>query len=89
VRHFASSSFWDAYRALPPEIQRLADRCFEQLKSNPAHRSLRFKRVGRYRSVRVGLYYRALGVEAEEGAEEGVVWFWIGTHAAYDKLIRG
>ncbi|GAA6618411.1 hypothetical protein NUACC26_042220 [Scytonema sp. NUACC26] len=33
--------------------------------------------------VRVGLDYRALGVEVETG----ISWFWIGTHAEYDKLI--
>jgi len=41
------------------------------------------KRVGNYWSVRVGFHYRALGVTIEGG----VLWFWIGTHAEYDKLI--
>ena len=68
---------------MPAEIRELADRCYALLKSNPLHPSLRFKTVGKYRSVRVGLYYRALGVESDDG----VVWFWIGTHAEYDKLI--
>jgi len=27
--------------------------------------------------------YRALGVEIDEG----MLWFWIGTHAEYDKLL--
>jgi hypothetical protein len=84
VKHFASSAFWAAYRKLPAEIQRLADHSFELLKANPAHPSLYYKKVGRFRSARVGLHYRALGVKAEDG----VVWFWIGTHADYDKLIR-
>ena len=61
----------------------LADRQFELLKRDPKHPSLHFKRVGRFHSVRVGLHYRALGVDADEG----VVWFWIGSHADYDKLI--
>ena len=34
-------------------------------------------------SVRVGLQYRAIAVEVEEG----LLWFWIGTHADYDDLI--
>jgi hypothetical protein len=33
----------------------------------------------------VGLGYRALGVR--EG--ETMVWFWIGSHAEYDRLVRG
>ena len=35
-------------------------------------------------SVRIGLRYRALGVENQNGA----LWFWIGSHADYDKLLR-
>jgi hypothetical protein len=34
--------------------------------------------------VRIGIHYRALAVE--EGND--VVWFWIGTHAEYDLLLR-
>jgi hypothetical protein len=34
--------------------------------------------------VRVGLRYRALAVEADDG----LLWFWIGSHADYDKLLR-
>lgn len=84
MRHSASSAFRDAYTALPDDIQRLADRCYALLKSNPSHPSLHFKPIGRFRSVRVGLHYRALGV----AIEDAVVWFWIGTHADYDKLLK-
>lgn len=44
---------------------------------------LHFKKIGRFWSVRVGLHYRALAVEDEEG----LVWFWIGHHSEYDDLI--
>jgi hypothetical protein len=64
-------------------VRALADKSFELLKSDPHHPSLRFKRVGRFRSVRVGLHYRALAVEVPDG----VLWFWIGTHAEYDDLV--
>lgn len=83
LRHQAAPRFWSAYEQLPTEIRHLADQCFEMLKQDPRHPSLHFKKVGRYWSVRVGLYYRAVGVETQEG----VAWFWIGTHAEYDKLI--
>ena len=62
----------------------LADKNFVLLKSNPRHPSLRFKKVGAYRSVHVGLGYRALAVEVNEG----LLWLWIGTHADYDDLLR-
>lgn len=38
---------------------------------------------GRLWSVRVGSHHRALAAEADDG----LVWFWIGTHADYDKLL--
>jgi hypothetical protein len=83
VRHFASSKFWAAYEALPGQIRELADASYEILKRDPRHPSLHFKKVGNYWSVRIGLRYRALAVEVDEG----YVWFWIGSHSDYDKLI--
>lgn len=83
MNHHAAPQFWAAYAGLPDSIQRLADRCFELLKSHPRHPSLHLKRVGRFWSVRVGEHYRALAVDAPDG----LVWFWIGSHSAYDRLI--
>ncbi len=83
MRHFASSEFWTGLEALPSQIQELARKNYELLKKNPQHPSLHFKKVGQYRSVRVGRQYRALGVEVPDG----VLWFWIGSHAEYDKLL--
>jgi len=62
---------------LPAEVQDLADSNFELLKENPQHPSLYLKKVGRFWSVRVGRRHRALAVLGDEG----MVWFWIGTHA--------
>jgi len=84
MRHFASPSFWKAYQSLPTEIQDLADRSFDLLKTNSDHPSLHLKKVGKYWSARIGRKYRAVGVEIDEG----LLWFWIGTHAEYDKLIK-
>jgi len=85
MNHYASPSFWDAYNKLPKHVQELADKNYELLKSDPKHPSLHFKKAGRYWSVRVGLRYRALAVDTDEG---DLVWFWIGSHASYDKLIK-
>jgi hypothetical protein len=68
---------------LPEDIQKLADQAYEHLKQDPYYPALRFKKVGRFWSARVGSNYRALAVEAPDG----FVWFWIGTHAEYDRLI--
>jgi len=65
-------------------VQQLARENFALLKHSPSHPSLQFKPVdhGKYRSVRVGLHYRALGIPVAAGVQ----WFWIGSHADYDKL---
>ena len=44
------------------------------LVSNPRHPSLHFKKVGGYWSVRVGLHYRALGTEVEDGVPALAPW---------------
>ncbi len=83
MRHFASPGYWSCFEKLPSQIQELAQEKFQLLKKNPRHPSLRFKKVGDFRSVRVGLHYRALGVETPEG----LLWFWIGSHAEYDQIL--
>ena len=42
--------------------------------------------VGRFWAARVGLHHRVLGVDAQ-GVADGIVWFWIGPHGDYDKLV--
>jgi hypothetical protein len=66
------------------QIRHLADKNFALLKNDPAHPCLHLKKIGRFYSARVGLRYRALAVESEDG----FVWFWIGSHADYDALLR-
>ena len=83
MKHTVSSRFWTAYHALPEDIRSLADKNFQFLKSNPRHPSLRLKRIGELWSVRVGDHYRALGFDVQGG----INWFWIGTHADYNKII--
>ncbi len=83
MNHLTTPAFWKRYQALPAEVQRLADKNFQLLKADLAHPSLEFKKIGSLWSVRVGLNYRALGLDKPDG----VVWFWIGSHADYDGLL--
>ncbi len=74
------------FAALPKEIQAQARRVYRLFRADPAHPSLRFKKVEQTEniySVRIGLGYRALGIL--EGSV--VTWFWIGSHADYDRLL--
>ena len=83
MKHRASTSFWRFYRQLPPNIQKLADKNFALLKRAPSHPSLHFKKVGRYWSARVGIHYRVVAVQQDNDT----VWFWIGPHDEYDRII--
>ena len=64
-------------------MQQTARRNFELLKENPRHPSLHFRNVGRNWLARVGISYRAVAVQ--DG--DDFVWFWIGPHAEYDRII--
>ena len=85
MRHRASPAFWKAYEALPADARDIADKSFALLKSNPQHPSLHLKKAGDYWSVRVSKRHRALATEVEDG----LLWFWIGTHGEYDRLVKG
>ena len=84
VNHLATPDFWECYRVLPQSIRELADKNYLLLKANPRHPSLQLKQVGNYWSVRVGRNHRALALPIAEG----FVWFWIGNHDEYNRLIR-
>jgi hypothetical protein len=78
-------SFRAAFAALPEGVTTHARRAYQLFLKDPDHPSLRFKKIDKVEnvySVRIGLGYRALGVL--EGST--VVWFWIGSHADYDRL---
>ena len=80
---YATNSFWRSYDSLPADTKRRADRQFELFTSDPSHPSLRLKPVGAVWSVRVSKSYRALA----RRRGDAFYWFWIGTHADYDKLL--
>jgi hypothetical protein len=81
MRHFKDPDFRPLYDALPAT----ADKNFILLKQDPSPPSLRLKRTrDDLWSVRVGRHYQALAIEGKDGFH----WFWIGSHADYDAIIR-
>jgi hypothetical protein len=81
-----TASFRRALSKLPSEARRHARRAYRQFKDDPSHPSLRFKPIHArdpIYSARVGIHHRAVGVVT--GNE--IIWFWIGTHAQYDRVI--
>jgi hypothetical protein len=83
--HRTTARFWACFHALPEQVQQLARKNYNLLRENPRHPSLRFKKVGKLWSARVGGNHRALAIEDDDG----YVWVWIGTHEEYDRLING
>ena len=82
-----SEDFLVCFRILPEEVRLTARTNYRLWKENPQHPGLSFKKVHAIEplySVRVGMGWRALGLlEADT-----ITWFWIGSHADYDSLIR-
>lgn len=88
MRSRVTKDFRDLFLALPMHVQEQAEAAYALFKGNPYHPSLHFKAIrGRntYYSARVGIHYRVLAYE-DNG---DVIWFWIGPHAEYDKLVAG
>jgi mRNA-degrading endonuclease RelE of RelBE toxin-antitoxin system len=86
VKSYLTQKFIDRYRKLPKEIREQARQAYRLWKEDHYHPSLHFKRIknrAQTYSVRVGDGWRALGlVENDE-----IYWYWIGSHADYDKLL--
>ncbi|MEQ8996510.1 MAG: hypothetical protein RID53_08400 [Coleofasciculus sp. B1-GNL1-01] len=81
-----TAQFRKAFADLPKQVQEQARTAYRQFKQDPWHSSLRFKQVHPklpIYSARVSKSYRAVGVYNEND----IVWFWIGSHADYDKII--
>ena len=86
MKSHTTERFRKAFERLPEQVRRQAREAYKLFAQNPYHPSLHFKQVHPTRSiysVRISIEYRALGVQ-EEGE---IIWFWIGSHAGYDKLI--
>lgn len=79
--------FRRCYLALPKDVRRTAHADFLLWQADPFANSLHFKEVNKKESVwsvRTGIGYRALGVR--DGS--AMFWNWIGSHAAYDRLVK-
>jgi hypothetical protein len=73
--------------ALPAQIQKQARAAYLLWQDNPNHPGLRFKKIHAKEeiwSARITDDYRAVGIKKSER----MIWFWIGSHADFDKLAR-
>jgi hypothetical protein len=87
IQSSTTRQFWDLFANMPPEVQVHARRAFRTFQSNSFHPGLQFKKLGgedAIYSARIGLGYRAVGAMTRSG----VVWFWIGNHADFDRMFQ-
>ena len=82
-----TEDFLVCFAELPEVVKDQARKSYKLGNGDPSHPGLRLKRIHRHEalySVRVGKGWRALGLL--DG--DTITWFWIGSHAEYDRLIR-
>jgi hypothetical protein len=82
-----TEEFVRLFSRLPEAIQSQARRSYRLWRADSTHPGLHFKQVHgseKIYSVRVGLGWRAVGLV--EG--DTIHWYWIGSHADYDKLLK-
>jgi hypothetical protein len=84
MKSFRDSTFKKLYLQLPEKIKILAINCYKLWRTNHLHPSLHYKRIGNdFRSIRIGYHFSALA----RIRNNCVVWFWIGSHEEYSKLL--
>ncbi len=86
MRSYTTRQFRQLFASLPRHVQHQARQSYRLFLQNTAHPGLHFKRVFAdppMYSARVGISYRAVGVL--DG--DTITWFWIGSHANYNKLL--
>ena len=87
MNSYLTEDFFACFRRLPHNVKEKARKNYRLWRQNPNHPSLQFKRVHPTEpiySVRVGIGWRALGLREDDE----IYWFWIGSHAEYDKLLN-
>ena len=87
MNSYLTEDFLVHFRKLPQNVKEKARKNYRLWRQNPNHPSLQFKRVNPTEpiySVRVGIGWRVLGLREDDA----IYWFWIGSHAEYDKLVN-
>lgn len=87
MNSYLTDDFLACFRSLPQNIKKKARKNYRLWAQNRNHPSLQFKQVHTTEpiySVRVGIGWRAMGLLEEKD----IYWFWIGSHAEYDKLLN-
>ncbi len=83
-----TDEFLECFANLPERVKQTARKNYQLWKENPYHPSLEFKKLNTKEplySVRIGIGWRVVGVLKNP---DTIIWFWIGSHNEYDKLLK-
>jgi mRNA-degrading endonuclease RelE of RelBE toxin-antitoxin system len=86
VKSRITAQFRKAFADLPKQVQEQTRQAYRQFIQDSGHPSLRFKKIHSelpIYSARISKNYRAVG----QLDGDTVIWFWVGSHAEYDRLI--
>ena len=87
MNSYLTEDFSACFRYLPENIKDKARKNHRLWIQNPNHPSLQFKQVHSTKpiySLRIGIGWRALGLKEDDT----IYWFWIGSHADYERLLK-
>jgi plasmid maintenance system killer protein len=87
VKSVQTEEYHTLFAQLPNDVQKQASKANRLFEEDPYYPSLHFKCINKEKSwysVRINKNYRAVGTK--EG--DTVLWFFIGTHADYDRILR-
>jgi hypothetical protein len=90
MKSVRTSSFKRLYDSLPDDIRNKADKSFKLWENDTTHPGLHFEKVdaeSNMWSARIDLDYRAVCMKRMRDGETRYVWFWIGGHKEYERLI--
>jgi hypothetical protein len=86
VKSRLTDDFLGCFAKLPEGVKQQARKAYRLWRGDPRHPSLHFKKIhgqDSLYSVRIGRGWRAVGLLDEDT----ITWFWIGSHAEYERLI--
>ncbi len=86
MKSVTTERFRKSYAYLPESIKEAARKTYRLWQKDESHPSFHFKKIHNSKpvySIRIGISYRAIGVKEKNT----MIWFWIGTHSDYNRLI--
>jgi hypothetical protein len=86
IESHVSANFRKCFAKLPPAKQKQARANYKLWSAEPFNPTTNFEnKFGNIWSAEIGRTHRTLGKMVEKKV---IVWFWIGTHEEYNKLLN-